>query len=68
MFEAEGIAGRELVIQDMGGLRSQTVAEEITQGQQEQEGPSLLLSWVSRKNIFTREEEETLESSGRKPP
>jgi hypothetical protein len=68
VFEAEGIAGRELVIQDMGGLRSQTVAEEITQGQQEQEGPSLLLSWVSRKNIFTREEEETLESSGRKPP
>ena len=68
MFEAEGIAGRELVIQDMGGLRSQTVAEEITQGQQAQEGPSLLLSWVSRKNIFTREEEETLESSGRKPP
>lgn len=70
LSEAEGIEGRELVIQDMGGLRRQTVDKEITQEQQEQEGASLLLDWVSRKDMFTREEEEeeTLKSSDRKAP
>lgn len=68
MFEAEVIEGRELVIQIMGRLRSQMEDEGVIQGQQEQEGASLLLNWVSRKDIYIREEEETLESSGRKTP
>lgn len=45
------------------------MGKEITQEQQEQEGASLLLDWVSRKDMFTREEEEeTLKSSDRKAP